>query len=1493
MNPQGRIVYVNEAACRSLAYSREELLSLSLPDIDPLWTQAVWEEGWKRTKQVGSQALESKHRNKQGKVFPVEVSANYVQFGGKEYSFAFARDITERKRAEESLSYEKYLLQAVMDNLPDRIYFKDRESRFTRINQAIAKRFGLSDPAQAIGKSDVDFFPTEDASGFFQDEQEILRTGQPIVDHEETATWPDGQTRWTSTTKMPLRDAAGNIVGTFGVSRDITERKRIEQELRNSEERFRSLFENATVGIYRTMPDGQILMCNPTMLHMLGYERFEDLGPRNLETDGFDPGYSRQMFKEKIERDGVIKDLESSWLKRDGSTVFVRESARAIRGPDGQVVCYDGIVEDITERKKAEEEARFKTTLLEAEAETTLDGILIVDQTGQVLLANRRMCEIWNIPADAPRTGHHLKFIEPILELIEDRETFLNRVNYLYAHPAEKSRDEIKFKDGRVFDRYSSPLLGPEGQYCGRIWYLRDVTESKRAEEAIRENQRQMATLIQASNTGLWDWNLQTNKVYYSPEWKSQLGYRDDEISDRFEEWESRVHPGDRKRALATIRAYIKEPWPDYELECRLRHKDGSYCWILAKASLLQDESGHTCRMVGSHLDITERRRMEESLRQSEERFRTLIERAPLAIGIGRDGLNVYANHKYLEVFGFESVAELMGLPIADQWAPEYRQLIAENARKRSLGFPVSNHFEAVAQRRDGTHFPAQVDVTMVTLPDGPATLAFLTDITERKRAEEALAASEARFRNYFEQPLLGAAITSLQKGWIAANDRLCEILGYSLSELQQTDWAQLTHPDDLEADVIQFNRVLAGEIDRYSLDKRFIRKDGAIIWTSIAVSCVRKPDGTVDYICCVLDDITERKRAEAKIRESEEKFRKAFMTEADALFIATLHEGRLLEVNDRFEDIFGYSRKESIGKTSVELGLFVNPAERQKMVSRLKSDGRVSDMEFRGRRKDGRAITVLVSVSILEGGAAQLILGVIRDVTEQKQAHEALVRLRQAANASGEVIFMTDAEGNFTFVNPEFTHLYGYTEAEVLGKATPRILKSGAIDATHYAQFWETLRKKQVARGEIINKTKQGNLVTLASSVSPVLNEAGEVAGYLAIQRDVTERKRLEQQYLQAQKMEAVGRLAAGVAHDFNNLLTIINGYSGMLLERKLAEDRRREALAEIKSAGERATGLTRQLLAFSRQEIRTVQLFDLNSLITDSVKMLRRLIGEDVELTFKPAEGLDTIKADPGQIEQALMNLAVNARDAMPKGGRLTIETANFVADQEFASSHYPMSAGPYVVVAVSDTGHGMDAVTQARIFEPFFTTKERSKGTGLGLATVYGIVKQNNGHIWVYSEVGQGTTFRIYLPAAAGTVRAPEVAKAASGGTETVLLVEDEKNVRALARTILESRGYNVLEAPTSMEALLIPGQYKDPIHLLLTDVVMPVMNGREVAEKLTALRPEMKVLYMSGYTDDTVVRHGVLEAGVAFLQKPFSPESLAQKVREVLDSPRSNS
>ncbi|MCL4294135.1 MAG: response regulator [Anaerolineae bacterium] len=527
----------------------------------------------------------------------------------------------------------------------------------------------------------------------------------------------------------------------------------------------------------------------------------------------------------------------------------------------------------------------------------------------------------------------------------------------------------------------------------------------------------------------------------------------------------------------------------------------------------------------------------------------------------------------------------------------------------------------------------------------------------------------------------------------------------------------------------------------------------------------------------------------------------------------------------------------------------------------------------------------------------ARLYARARQEIAERQRAEAALQesekRFRSLIENSSDAITLFDVAGVIRYASPSIRQILGYDLEEFVER---RMFDLIHLDDLEQARaFLAELTQKPGGTASLLYRMqhKDGSWRWLEGVGTNLLAEPS-IQAIVGNHRDVTERRKLEEQLQQSQKMEAVGRLAGGVAHDFNNLLLVITGYSELLLDRYLGDNERvRGYVKQIHQAGDRAAALTRQLLVFSRKQMLEPKVLDLNEIIAEMDKLLRRLIGEDIDLVTIPKPGLGQVKADPSQIEQIIMNLAVNARDAMPQGGKLTIETANVELDEAYTRQHADVSPGPYVLLAVSDTGIGMDQAVLAHIFEPFFTTKEEGKGTGLGLATVYGIVKQSSGHIWTYSEVGHGTTFKIYLPRIEETVVAVEPGLDQTRqpqGSETILLVEDADPVREMLRTLLQGDGYTVLEARSGAEALQLYAQHAGSLHLLVTDMVMPGgLNGRELAERLASLHPGLKILFVSGYTDEAIVHHGVLEQGMVFLQKPFSPATLLRKVREVLESP----
>jgi PAS domain S-box-containing protein len=643
-----------------------------------------------------------------------------------------------------------------------------------------------------------------------------------------------------------------------------------------------------------------------------------------------------------------------------------------------------------------------------------------------------------------------------------------------------------------------------------------------------------------------------------------------------------------------------------------------------------------------------------------------------------------------------------------------------------------------------------------------------------------------------------------------------------------------------------------------------------------------------------------EKERAEEVLRVSDIRYRRLFESVKDGILLLDGDTAEITDVNPYMVEMLGYPYDEYLGRKFWDVRPFKETKKIQTFFQELQREGYIRYENLKLETKDKKLIDVEFVSNIYLVDGKKVIQCNIRNITERKQAEEALGRSEkkfyELFNEAPVGYFEYDHQGRINSVNRTVLEMLGYKIEEIIGQPVWKFVVEE--DEGRHQILAKLAGTVPPAQGlELTYRRKDGTTCPALIEDRLLKDSEGKIIGMRSTIQDITEQKRmekekavLEEQLRQSQKMEAMGRLAGGIAHDFNNLLTVIKGYSQLSLLDLKKGDPKGKGIEEIQKATQRATDLIRQLLAFSRRQVMEMKTIDLNSLLRDLDQMLRRVIGEDIVLVTLLAEDLGSVKADPGQMEQVLMNLVVNSRDAMPSGGKLTIETANVQLDEEYTRMHREVRPGRYVVLSVSDTGIGMTPEVKERIFEPFFTTKGNEKGTGLGLSTAYGIVKQSGGDIWVYSEPGKGTTFKIYLPCVEGPLeewKERVVEEEMPHGEETILIVEDNDEVRQLAMQVLERQGYRVLEAANGNETLRICKEYKDKIHLMVSDVVMPGMSGRELAEQIKSLHPEIKVLYTSGYADERIIHYGVLREGVNYIQKPFTMEGLARKVREAID------
>ncbi|MFO7839075.1 MAG: PAS domain S-box protein [Desulfosalsimonadaceae bacterium] len=721
------------------------------------------------------------------------------------------------------------------------------------------------------------------------------------------------------------------------------------------------------------------------------------------------------------------------------------------------------------------------------------------------------------------------------------------------------------------------------------------------------------------------------------------------------------------------------------------------------------------------------------------------------------------------------------------------------------------------------------------------------------------------------------------------------KISGYSQNEILGRPFTDFVHPKDLPSRVENFQKVFYGEdlVTEY----RYLTRSGESVWIRTHGRPIMR-NGEFAGIQGMLVDISDRKETEAALQRSEKKFRDLFDNSADAIFIHNL-DGRMLEVNEVACIQTGYCRQELLEMTPMDI---VAPQEVSEVLKRIESSGRNGPLLFETvhRRKDGIEYPVEVKTRKMEFDGIPAILGVARDITERRFRENVLRESEWQKdlilNSSAENIIYFDADLRIIWGNRAVTQTVGKAEEEIIGRYCYELFHQRSTPCPDcLVQRTRDARMPQEAE----KKSEDGKY--WLQRAYPSAGDAAESNAIIMFSRDITEKKqaqeenaRLQEHFQQSRKLESIGRLAGGVAHDLNNLLSPILGYGEMLQAAEDEDESRKNKLRQIVEAGKRARAMVRQLLAFSRKQMLEFTTIDLNELLKNFKELLHSILSENIAVKFRPAEALPLVKGDAGQLEQVIMNLAVNAKDAMPYGGELIIETAAVELDEKYAKRRNGVTPGGYVMLAISDTGYGMDGEIKDQIFDPFFTTKGTDKATGMGLSTVYGIVKQHGGNIWAYSEPGLGTTFKVYLPVSdelsmppADAVAPEKRKRKETKPSETILVVEDEEVVRDLVVSMLEKRGYRVLVGKSAGEAVSISNHHKGAIDLLLTDVVLPDMNGKNLYQQISGQYPWVPVLFMSGYTEEVIAYHGVLEAGVNFIQKPFSLGDLTSKIDGILN------
>ncbi len=1379
------------------------------------------------------------------------------------------------KRVRESEERYRMLVEQSIDGIA---LIEGTTLRF--VNLALAKMFGFYNKEEAEGQDFMNFVAPECRDSMKQRGFES-EEGKSVPDYYEFTALRNDGTSFTAEATVNLTTYQGGKARQ-AIIRDISERKKLEQALRQSQEMLSLALEGGNLEVWDwDLTTGKAIW-SERINKMLGYTPNEfEPNLKNWKKLVHPDDWPWVSKKLNLHLEGQLPNFDViyrapnksggwQWLQAQG-TITEFDS-------DGKPIRMTGVVADVTERKLAEEELHKLASVVRY----TGDLINLATFDGKMIFLNEAGSRMLGI--NSTDVGQH-----QILEVIPEHLLQTAQREVLPLLMAGGSWEgELQYrniKTGEITDVHAMCFAIRDSDTGSPICFAnvsRDISERKKAEEALKVEKRRFEVLSENSPFGLAMIKRDGAFEYVNRMFHGMLGYDLSEIPTG-RDWFRKAYPDGeyRHRVIAAWKEDLEGLVPGgtrsriFEVTC----KDGSRKTILFRPVKLDaDEDLMTCE------DITDRIRAEEALRQSEEKYKVLVEESFDGIFVQKGTKIVFTNSRLREMLGYGE-GELEGQHHWLVYHPEYQEITRERAKARRRGEPAPSRYEVRMQRKDGSSFEAEINARAVEFVGETGIQVWIRDISDQKQAENALREREATLRTILQAAPIGIGQVSSDRtlGW--TNQYLLDLLGYAAEELTGKSARVLYDSDEefLRVGSVKHPLVIRNGIG--TVETVFRRKDGSVLDILLSSASIL-PGDLSGGLVFTATDITERKQADEALQ-----IKDSAMTSSISGIAIGDFAGNVIYANPAVLRLWGYDHEgEILGRPIREFWLIDEKAE---AAWRAAAQSGYWIGELVARKRDGSSAYFQAAISLLRraDGKPRAIMGSFMDITDRKRAEEALreseYRYRTLFEESIDAVYITTREGILVDANQAYLDLFGFSKEEARNVEILQIY----TDVADRKRFQKEIERKGSLKDyEVTFRKKDGTRIDGLLTSTVRRDKDGTVLGYQGIIRDVTERKQLQRQLLQAQKMEAIGTLAGGIAHDFNNLLQVTIGYSDLLLSRKDKTDPEYARLQQILKAGRSGTELVQRLLTLSRKTESKQRPIDLNSQIKQARKLLDRTIPKMIKIDLRLAELLATVNADPTQIEQIIMNLAVNARDAMPEGGEVTLSTENVILDENYCRVNPGAKPGKYVLLAVSDNGCGMDKEILDHMFEPFFTTKGVRKGTGLGLAVVYGIVKQHAGYVSCESRPGHGTVFRVYLPAieeeeivSDELVEEPQL----SGGTETILLVDDEDVVRELGELILGEYGYRVLTAKNGKEALEIYQNEKGRIALVILDWLMPEMGGKQCMQGLLKLNPTIRVLVASGYASGGTARDAVELGAKSFVNKPFEVAQLLQQVRKLLD------